>query len=44
MVRLQLGLAAAPHPADASDALAVAICHVQESRLANMIAGQKEKR
>jgi crossover junction endodeoxyribonuclease RuvC len=44
MVRLQLGLAVAPHPADASDALAVAICHVQETRLENLIAGQKEKR
>jgi crossover junction endodeoxyribonuclease RuvC len=27
MVRLQLGLAAAPEPADAADALAVALCH-----------------
>ena len=27
MVRLQLGLATAPHPADAADALAVALCH-----------------
>jgi crossover junction endodeoxyribonuclease RuvC len=44
MVRLQLGLAQAPHPTDASDALAVAICHVQETHLAGLIAGQREKR
>ena len=31
MVRLILGLATAPHPADAADALAVAICHVQSA-------------
>jgi crossover junction endodeoxyribonuclease RuvC len=43
MVRLQLGLAQAPHPADASDALAVAICHVQETHLAGLIAGQRER-
>lgn len=29
MVRLILGLANAPHPDDAADALAIAICHVQ---------------
>lgn len=29
MVRLTLGLAAAPHPDDAADALAVALCHAQ---------------
>jgi crossover junction endodeoxyribonuclease RuvC len=44
MVRLQLGLAVAPHPADAADALAVAICHVQETHLANLITGQRERR
>jgi crossover junction endodeoxyribonuclease RuvC len=44
MVRLQLGLAVAPQPADAADALAVAICHVQETHLENLIAGQKERR
>jgi crossover junction endodeoxyribonuclease RuvC len=41
MVRLQLGLAQAPQPTDASDALAVAICHVQETRLQDLIAGQR---
>jgi len=40
MVRLQLGLAEAPQPADAADALAVAICHVQETRLQNLIGAQ----
>ncbi|MEJ7901964.1 MAG: crossover junction endodeoxyribonuclease RuvC [Thermomicrobiales bacterium] len=29
MVRLTLGLVVAPHPDDAADALAVAICHLQ---------------
>ena len=32
MVRLLLGLAETPHPDDAADALAVAICHVHTSR------------
>jgi crossover junction endodeoxyribonuclease RuvC len=35
MVTLLLGLAAPPEPFDASDALAVAICHVHTSGLAN---------
>jgi crossover junction endodeoxyribonuclease RuvC len=33
MVRLQFGLAAAPTPADASDALAIALCHVAHRRI-----------
>lgn len=33
MVARRLGLAAAPSPADAADALAVAICHTQASRV-----------
>ncbi len=33
MVRLLLNLAEAPHPADAADALAVAICHHHAARL-----------
>lgn len=33
MVRLLLHLPEAPHPADAADALAVAICHQQAARL-----------
>jgi crossover junction endodeoxyribonuclease RuvC len=44
MIRLQLGMAQAPQPADAADALAVAICHVQESHLQNLIAGQTRLR
>jgi crossover junction endodeoxyribonuclease RuvC len=35
MVTLLLGLAEPPEPFDASDALAVAICHVHTSGLAN---------
>jgi crossover junction endodeoxyribonuclease RuvC len=44
MVKLQLGLAEAPQPADAADALAIAICHVQETRLQNLIAGQRGRK
>jgi len=33
MVRVQLGLAELPQPGDAADALAVAICHIQQRRL-----------
>lgn len=33
MVRIQLGLSEVPQPSDAADALAVAICHIQQSRL-----------
>ncbi len=42
MVRLQLGLAEVPQPSDAADALAVAICHVQETHLQNLLARQGE--
>ncbi|HJX14051.1 MAG TPA: crossover junction endodeoxyribonuclease RuvC [Dehalococcoidales bacterium] len=42
MVRLQLGLAEAPRPLDAADALAVAICHVQEMHLNDLLAGRRE--
>lgn len=37
MVRLQLGLAALPSPADAADALAIAITHWAHTRLAGRI-------
>jgi crossover junction endodeoxyribonuclease RuvC len=40
MVRLQLGLAEAPEPHDAADALAAAICHVRESHLNDLLAGR----
>ena len=38
MVRMQLGLDCIPQPDDAADALAVAICHVSESRLSHLLA------
>ena len=40
MVRLQLGLAEIPQPNDAADALAVAICHLREIHLSNLLANQ----
>lgn len=43
MVRLQLGLAQVPHPNDAADALAVAICHVQEMHIASLLAGRERR-
>jgi len=38
MVRLQLGLAQVPQPSDAADALAVALCHLSEMHLSNLLA------
>jgi crossover junction endodeoxyribonuclease RuvC len=40
MVRLQLGLAEAPQPSDAADALAVALCHLHETHLDSLLARQ----
>src|SRR4030042_205593 len=40
MVRLLLGLEEAPQPNDAADALAVAICHVQEIHLNDLLTKQ----
>jgi len=40
MVRLQLGLSQVPQPNDAADALAVAICHLRETHLSNLLAEQ----
>lgn len=40
MVRLQLGLEETPQPNDAADALAVALCHVQEMHV-NELMGEK---
>ncbi|PIW40615.1 MAG: crossover junction endodeoxyribonuclease RuvC [Chloroflexi bacterium CG15_BIG_FIL_POST_REV_8_21_14_020_46_15] len=37
-VRMLLGLQESPQPSDASDALAVAICHIQQSRLDKLLA------
>jgi crossover junction endodeoxyribonuclease RuvC len=44
MVRLQLGLAEIPRPNDAADALAVAICHLRETYLSDLLARQTEGR
>ena len=41
MVRLQLGLSQAPQPSDAADALAVALCHLGEIHLSNLLAKQQ---
>ncbi len=41
MVRLQLGLSQIPQPSDAADALAVALCHLSEIHLSNLLAKQK---
>ncbi|MAG15276.1 MAG: crossover junction endodeoxyribonuclease RuvC [Dehalococcoidales bacterium] len=43
MVRLQLDLAEAPQPDDAADAVAVAICHLREEHVSNLLAGQGER-
>lgn len=40
MVKLQLGLEQIPEPSDAADALAVAICHVRETHLQNLLLRQ----
>ena len=40
MVRLQLGLAEVPEPNDAADALAVALCHIGEMRMNELLARQ----
>ncbi len=38
MVCLQLGLAAKPGPSDATDALAVALCHLRQRQLSRLLA------
>lgn len=38
MVRVQLGLEQPPRPSDAADALAVAICHLQQKHFTRVIA------
>lgn len=38
MVKLQLGLAEVPQPPDAADALAVALCHLHEMHLSELLA------
>ncbi len=39
MVRTLLGLDTVPHPDDAADALAVAICHIHSAKMRNLLAG-----
>ncbi len=41
MVRLQLGLSQIPQPSDAADALAVALCHISEIHLSNLLSKQQ---
>ena len=41
MVKLQLGLSEVPQPNDAADALAVAICHLRQMHLDNLLAKQE---
>ncbi len=41
MVRIQLGLLYPPQPSDAADALAVAICHIQQGRLNRWLADRR---
>jgi crossover junction endodeoxyribonuclease RuvC len=43
MVRLQLGLSAAPQPSDAADALAIALCHLRETHLSSLLAEQERE-
>jgi crossover junction endodeoxyribonuclease RuvC len=43
MVKLQLGLAQVPQPNDASDALAVALCHLRETHLDSLLAKMGEE-
>lgn len=44
MVRVLLGLTAVPRPDDASDALAVSICHHHSARLAELLDEAEERR
>lgn len=44
MVRMQLGLTQLPEPNDVADALAVAICHLRETHLKEMLAQQGDNR
>ena len=41
MVKLQLGLSQIPQPSDAADALAVALCHLSEIHLSNLLDKQQ---
>lgn len=41
MVCIQLGLNTTPGPSDATDALAVALCHLRERQLSKLLAGSE---
>jgi len=41
MVKLQLGLSEVPQPNDAADALAVAICHLRDIHLSELLSRQR---
>ena len=41
MVRIQLGLPSPPQPSDAADALAVALCHIQETHVARILKAER---
>ncbi len=41
VVAMRLGLEVAPSPADAADALAIALCHVQAARMQQAIGGAR---
>lgn len=41
MVRLQFGLSTAPAPADASDAIAIALCHLAHRRTAGLMRASR---
>ncbi|MBI4283539.1 MAG: crossover junction endodeoxyribonuclease RuvC [Chloroflexi bacterium] len=41
MVKLQLGLSQVPQPNDAADALAVALCHLSQLHLSDLLARQQ---
>ena len=43
MVRAQLGLSELPQPSDAADALAVAMCHIQQRRLSQWLTEHTPK-
>jgi crossover junction endodeoxyribonuclease RuvC len=42
MVKMILGLDVIPHPDDAADALAVAICHIHSAKIRNLYLENKE--
>jgi crossover junction endodeoxyribonuclease RuvC len=42
MVRLQLGLSVVPEPNDTADAIAIALCHLREVHLGNLLADHDE--